>query len=128
MGIPFFRSDFPSLECIMYVHPRESLGTTRLEKEKVYHEIQRVVTSDSPTYEELMELKYLEQVLSETLRLYPPIPLVNRMARETKHYGNIVIPKGAGILIPLDLVMKDPRNFRTSGNIGAQSYGVTLGD
>ncbi|XP_055890407.1 cytochrome P450 3A41-like isoform X3 [Biomphalaria glabrata] len=80
-------------------------------QEKVYHEIQRVVTSDSPTYEELMELKYLEQVLSETLRLYPPIPLVNRMARETKHYGNIVIPKGAGILIPLDLVMKDPRNF-----------------
>ncbi|KAH9509397.1 hypothetical protein Btru_045785 [Bulinus truncatus] len=80
-------------------------------QDKVYAEIQRVVKSDCPSYEELSELRYMEQVLSETLRLYPPIPLVNRQTRETRQYGDIVIPKGTGILIPFDLVMKDPKNF-----------------
>ncbi|KAH9509386.1 hypothetical protein Btru_045772 [Bulinus truncatus] len=78
---------------------------------KVYEEIQKVVTSDSPTYEEISQLKYMEQVLNETLRLYPPAPIISRRAAETRTYGDVTIPKGAGLIIPLDMIMKDPKHF-----------------
>ncbi|CAL1529345.1 unnamed protein product [Lymnaea stagnalis] len=80
-------------------------------QEKVYKEIQKVVSSESPTYEELGQLKYTEQVINETLRHYPPAAIITRRAEATYHYGSITIPKGAGILIPIETIMMDPRNY-----------------
>ncbi|XP_055890424.1 cytochrome P450 3A24-like [Biomphalaria glabrata] len=79
--------------------------------EKVYQEIQNIVKSDLPSYEEIQQLKYMEQVINETLRLYPPAPIMTRRAAETRKYGNITIPKGAGVIIPLDMVMRDPKHY-----------------
>uniref|UniRef100_A0A2C9K4M6 Cytochrome P450 n=1 Tax=Biomphalaria glabrata TaxID=6526 RepID=A0A2C9K4M6_BIOGL len=79
--------------------------------EKVYQEIQNVVKSDLPSYEEIQQLKYMEQVINETLRLYPPAPIMTRRAAETRKYGNITIPKGAGVIISLDMVMRDPKHY-----------------
>ncbi|KAH9490253.1 hypothetical protein Btru_035050 [Bulinus truncatus] len=80
-------------------------------QEKVYQEIQAVVTSDNPTYEEVNRLTYMEQVLNETLRLYPPLPIITRKASETRTYGDVTIPKGAWVMVTLDLVMKDTKHF-----------------
>ncbi|KAI8790640.1 cytochrome P450 3A24 isoform X1 [Biomphalaria glabrata] len=80
-------------------------------QEKVYQEILETVHSDTPTYEELGHLKYMEQVINETLRLYPPAPISSRVAADTYHYKNIVIPKGASIIIAKDAIMRDPKNF-----------------
>ncbi|CAL1529346.1 unnamed protein product [Lymnaea stagnalis] len=80
-------------------------------QEKVYKEIQAVVSSESPTYEELGKLKYTEQVINETLRLYPPLILITRQAVSTYHYKNITIPKGAGVMLSLETIMMDPRNY-----------------
>lgn len=41
----------------------------------------------SVTYEDIHNLKYLEQVIQETWRLYPPIPLIARTARENIQLG-----------------------------------------
>ncbi|KAK0045228.1 cytochrome P450 3A12 [Biomphalaria pfeifferi] len=78
---------------------------------KVYQEIQTIVRSDLPSYEEIQQLKYMEQVINETLRLYPPAPIMTRRAAETRKYGNITIPKGAGVIISLDMVMRDPKHY-----------------
>ncbi|XP_059172326.1 probable cytochrome P450 6a14 [Physella acuta] len=80
-------------------------------QEKVYEEIQRVVKSDHPTYEEASQLTYMEQVINETLRLHPPAPIITRKAAETRQYNGVTIPKDAGVIIPLDLIMKDPKHF-----------------
>ncbi|XP_005105075.1 cytochrome P450 3A24-like [Aplysia californica] len=80
-------------------------------QDKLYEEIQTVVTSQSPSHEELGQLIYMEQVINETLRLYPPVPLINRKASETRTYGSVTIPKGAEVVVPLGLILKDPKHF-----------------
>lgn len=40
----------------------------------------RAVPTETPTMDELMALPYLDCVLRETLRLYPPVPQVSRQA------------------------------------------------
>ncbi|XP_059172340.1 cytochrome P450 3A24-like [Physella acuta] len=80
-------------------------------QEKAYQEIVNVIHSGKPTYEELSQLRYLEQVLQETLRLYPPLPLITRKALNTCTYGAVTIPKGAWVIAVLDGVMLDPKNY-----------------
>ncbi|CAL1529341.1 unnamed protein product [Lymnaea stagnalis] len=80
-------------------------------QEKVYKEIESIVRGASPTYEELGQLTYMEQVINETLRLYPPAPIMSRLAAESRTYGSITVPKGAGVMIPIFAVLKDPKNY-----------------
>ncbi|KAH9509384.1 hypothetical protein Btru_045770 [Bulinus truncatus] len=80
-------------------------------QEKVYEEIERIIQSESPSYEELSHLTYLDQFINETLRLYPPTSIISRQAAETRTYGSVTIPKGAAVIIPLFSILKDPRYY-----------------
>ena len=62
------------------------------------------------TYELLFDLKYLDMVLNETLRKYPPIPQVVR--KSTAAYKipgtELVIEKGTSIIVPVLALHRDP--------------------
>lgn len=47
---------------------------------RVRDEIRDKLGQDGLTYERVSEMGYLQQVVSETLRLYPPAPLIDRIA------------------------------------------------
>eukprot|EP00898_Chlorokybus_atmophyticus_P004687 jgi/Chlat1/5219/Chrsp33S05189 len=49
---------------------------------KVVEELRSVLGGRLPSYEDVPHLPYLQQVLKETLRLFPPIPLMPRVARD----------------------------------------------
>ncbi|CAH1100869.1 unnamed protein product [Psylliodes chrysocephalus] len=70
-------------------------------QEEIYEEIISVVGDSSiPTYNELGELKFMERCIKESLRLYPSVPLIGRIAgEEINTKSGYTIPKGCNITI-----------------------------
>lgn len=62
----------------------------------------RAVAGDAPIAAEHVErLLVTSQVLKESMRLYPPAPVISRMAAEAVKLGNEIIAKGAIVIIPI---------------------------
>jgi cytochrome P450 family 6 len=74
-------------------------------QDKVRNEVNTVLAKygGKITYEAIQEMKYMDQVINETLRKYPPLPLLTRKCvRDYKIPGtDLIIEKGTGILIPV---------------------------
>lgn len=80
-------------------------------QQKLYDEIQESLKDvDDITADHVTELKYLNKVMQEALRLYAIIPQVTRVSAEEVHIkeANITIPKGVNCLIPMFLINRDP--------------------
>ncbi|XP_072381103.1 cytochrome P450 6k1-like [Diabrotica undecimpunctata] len=83
-------------------------------QDRLREEILSIIkTEEDITYENLQKLKYLDMVLSETLRRYPFGPFLNRRCREDYviEQTGLVIEKGTPVLIPLDGLHYDPEYF-----------------
>ncbi|PVD38376.1 hypothetical protein C0Q70_00990 [Pomacea canaliculata] len=80
-------------------------------QQKIVDEIQEQIGDAAPTNDNVSKLKYMEQTIKETLRLFPPVASVNRLASETVTIKGVTIPKGVGVLIPIYDVMRDPEYF-----------------
>ena len=60
-------------------------------------------------YEQVSRLTYLDQVFSETLRMYPPVVLlVTREAAQDTQIGQYRIPAGTNVQIPVWQIHHDP--------------------
>jgi cytochrome P450 len=68
-------------------------------EKQVYAEATAVCNGNSPTYADVPKLKYLQAVLLETLRLYPPIHRLPREAIESDEINGSPIPADSGIFI-----------------------------
>ncbi|KAK2586911.1 hypothetical protein KPH14_009844 [Odynerus spinipes] len=82
-------------------------------QDRTRKEIREILKSDGFTYEGVQKMKYLNQVISETLRLYPPAPIIDRVA--TQDYvipgTDVVIEKGTPVYAVLTGIHLDPANF-----------------
>lgn len=81
--------------CMMGVHQKI--------QDKVIQEMDEIFgDSDRPaTFADTLEMKYLERCLMETLRLYPPVPIIARQIQEDVKLasGDYVLPAGATIVV-----------------------------
>ena len=68
---------------------------------KLRAEVDRVLERRLPTSADLDALKYTEQVVNETLRLYSPIHSISRVALVDDTLGGYHIPAGATIYVSL---------------------------
>ncbi|XP_062420197.1 cytochrome P450 3A30-like isoform X2 [Pungitius pungitius] len=59
-------------------------------------------------YEELVQMEYLDSVVNESLRLYPPAGRLDRVAKETVEIRGITIPKDMIVVIPVYALHRDP--------------------
>ncbi|KAF8970525.1 hypothetical protein BGZ46_010421 [Entomortierella lignicola] len=77
-----------------------NLGKHPQVMERVRQEILQVVGHDrKPDHEDIKKLKYLKQVVNETLRLYPPLPFNVKTCLEDDVFPNgHFIPKGSMVV------------------------------
>jgi cytochrome P450 len=76
---------------------------------KTQAEIDATLGENPPDFARIGQLRYLEQVINETLRLYPPIHLGSRIAASDLEFQGYRIPAGQRVLYSIYLVQRDPR-------------------
>ncbi|KAK5643673.1 hypothetical protein RI129_007518 [Pyrocoelia pectoralis] len=89
------------------------LGIYQDIQDKVVEELDKVLgNSNKPiTFEDMQNLQYLEQVVQETLRLYPPVPLVAKKPVADIQLDNYTIPANCTVGIMIMGIQRDPKQF-----------------
>ncbi|NWU92273.1 CP4V2 protein, partial [Upupa epops] len=89
------------------------LGHNPEVQKKVHKELDEVFgNSERPvTMDDLKNLRYLECVVKEALRLFPSVPMFARTLREDCCIRGYKVPKGANVLILTYALHRDPEVF-----------------
>lgn len=81
---------------------------------KVFNEIRQIFGDDIKTpltFRQLQELKYIEMVIKESMRIYTPAPIIGRRLTEDTIISGVTVPKGTNIMIPIWSVHHDPNIY-----------------
>nr|ASX93972.1 cytochrome P450 CYP4L30 [Zygaena filipendulae] len=84
-------------------------------QENILNEIRNIMGDDAmnkdPTYSELQQMKYLEMVIKETLRLYPSAAVIERLVTRDTEICGIRLPKDTLIFINIIAMQRNPRVY-----------------
>lgn len=87
-----------------------------------YPEIQDKLRTDLLAYG--TESRYLEQVINETMRLYPTVlSFTTRLATEHVKYDNVNIPKGTKVVYQSWIIHRDPKNWPGPMKFNPERFG-----
>lgn len=86
---------------------------TLYEEIKATHESRQGKRLD---YDALQKMKYMDQVITETLRKWPPVPMVDRICVKDYSYDDgdglrLNIAKGTPVNIPIYCIQHDPKYY-----------------
>lgn len=84
----------------------------------LHREIDRVCGKRTPTIDDVAELKTCRAIIEETLRLYPPVPILARQSAAEDRIGDVTVPAASLVMIVPWLLHRseayfpDPHVFR----------------
>jgi len=82
------------------------------ECERRFHEeIDRELQGRLPAYEDVPRLRYVEMVMAESMRLYPPAWAMGRYALNDFQLGEFFLPARTTVLMSQFITHRDPRFF-----------------
>ncbi|KOB68339.1 Cytochrome P450, partial [Operophtera brumata] len=92
------------------------LGVHQNIQSRVYDELYEIFgDSDRPaTFNDTLHMKYLERVILESLRMYPPVPIIARkLTRDVKIVTkNYVLPAGSTVVVGTYKVHRNPKYYK----------------
>ncbi|KAF9448070.1 cytochrome P450 [Macrolepiota fuliginosa MF-IS2] len=78
------------------------LANDKESQRKLREELTPVIAENPhPDYRTIKDLKWLDCVVMESLRVIPPVPLTARITKETIPINGVIIPKGTMVWIPI---------------------------
>lgn len=77
----------------------------------IYEEVDRVLGNRRANYDSMKDLIYTQQVIWESIRLYPPAWLISRKAIEDVCIGNYRIQKGETVMISSYIMQRSEKYF-----------------
>lgn len=80
-------------------------------EERVHEEVDRVLGGRTPTIADLPHLTYLEQVITESMRLYPPAWVIGRRTIEDYPVRDYVVPARGIVIVSPYVLQRDARYF-----------------
>ncbi|XP_026824662.1 cytochrome P450 4C1-like [Ooceraea biroi] len=86
------------------------LGNNLEHQEKLHEELEKHF-QDSETLADgtkLSQLKYLDRVIKETLRLYPSVPVISRTLTENVKIGDYMLPQNIEVVLSLIVIHRNP--------------------
>ncbi|WP_308189951.1 cytochrome P450 [Nostoc sp. XA010] len=78
---------------------------------KLIEELQTVLGERSPTVADLPQLPYAEMIISESMRLYPPIWSIAREVVQECEIGGYILPAKTTVFMSQWVMHRDPRFF-----------------
>lgn len=78
---------------------------------RLHEEVDRELQSRLPTYDDVPRLRYVEMVLAESMRLYPPAWAMGRYALKDFRLGQYWLPAKTTVLMSQFVTHRDPRFF-----------------
>lgn len=83
-------------------------------QQKVYEEIVDIFDDDQNqnSFQKLNKLNYLDLVIKESLRLFPPIPYIGRVLSEELTAAEFTFPKDANVILSPYLMGRDKDIFQ----------------
>lgn len=87
------------------------LATHPEAEERLCAELREVLGSRTPTVDDLPRLRYTEAVVTESMRILPPVYAIGREALDDCEIGGFRVPRKTTILMSQWVVQRDPRWF-----------------
>lgn len=78
---------------------------------KLMNELHDVLGTRAPTMEDIPRLPYLQNVIKESMRVYPPVPAFVRQSLEAVEIGGYRFPKGTSFIMRPWVVHRDARFY-----------------
>ncbi|XP_033645947.1 cytochrome P450 3A24-like [Asterias rubens] len=98
-SIIFFFAGYETVSALL-IFVTYAMATNPDIQEKLHAEIDdSAPTRDSLNYDVIFKMEYLDKVVSETLRMYPPGAVFDRFCNETVTYNGLTIEKGVTIMV-----------------------------